>query len=58
MNKPCPICKKSAPQNKADNAWRPFCSERCRNLDLANWLDGTYAVPGEKVPQQDNREDY
>lgn len=27
--------------------WRPFCSERCKLLDLANWIDGRYRAPGE-----------
>ena len=26
-------------------AWRPFCSERCKLLDLQNWLDGRYRIP-------------
>jgi hypothetical protein len=30
--------------------WRPFCSERCRLLDLARWVDGTYRVPAEPAP--------
>lgn len=25
--------------------WQPFCSERCRVLDLSHWLDGDYRVP-------------
>ena len=28
-------------------AWRPFCSERCKLLDLQNWLDGRYRIPGQ-----------
>jgi endogenous inhibitor of DNA gyrase (YacG/DUF329 family) len=28
-----------------DTRWRPFCSERCRNADLAHWVDGTYRAP-------------
>jgi endogenous inhibitor of DNA gyrase (YacG/DUF329 family) len=32
-----------------DPAWRPFCSERCRLLDLGRWIDGDYRVPGEPV---------
>ena len=36
-----------------DPRWRPFCSERCRNLDLARWVDGTYRIPGEPVTTQD-----
>jgi len=36
-----------------DPLWRPFCSERCRNLDLARWVDGSYQVPGEPLPDAD-----
>lgn len=38
--KPCPIC--GAP---VQQAFRPFCSERCREVDLGRWLTGTYAIP-------------
>jgi hypothetical protein len=30
-------------------AWRPFCSERCKLLDLARWVDEGYRIPGEPV---------
>jgi hypothetical protein len=33
---------------------RPFCSKRCRDLDLARWLDGRYAIP---VVEEDGAED-
>ena len=37
---PCPICRaKSVP------AYRPFCSRRCADVDLARWFNGSYAVP-------------
>jgi uncharacterized protein len=29
--------------------WRPFCSERCKLLDLAQWVDGGYRIAGEPV---------
>jgi endogenous inhibitor of DNA gyrase (YacG/DUF329 family) len=32
-----------------DARYTPFCSERCRLLDLARWVDGDYRVPGEPV---------
>jgi len=32
-----------------DPRWQPFCSERCRLIDLSRWLDGSYRVPGEPV---------
>jgi endogenous inhibitor of DNA gyrase (YacG/DUF329 family) len=38
--KRCPICGKPATA-----ASRPFCSERCRDVDLNRWLSGAYAIP-------------
>ena len=29
----------------------PFCSARCRDVDLGNWLTGKYVVPGEPLPE-------
>ncbi len=37
----CPICGE-----KAEHAFRPFCSKRCRDVDLARWLSGSYAIAG------------
>jgi endogenous inhibitor of DNA gyrase (YacG/DUF329 family) len=34
---PCPHCGSLAPWH-ADNPWRPFCSERCKQIDLGGWL--------------------
>lgn len=36
----CPICEKPT-----DPAYRPFCSKRCADIDLAKWLTGSYAIP-------------
>lgn len=36
----CPICAKDT-----DARYRPFCSRRCADLDLAKWLGGDYRVP-------------
>ena len=50
----CPICKKPVePVNDANNNAAPsaapkhfpFCSERCKLIDLGRWLDGKYQVP-------------
>jgi len=30
-------------------AWRPFCSERCKLLDLARWVDGEFRIAGDPV---------
>jgi endogenous inhibitor of DNA gyrase (YacG/DUF329 family) len=38
----CPICSK-----KSDPTYRPFCSKRCADVDLAKWLGGSYAIPSE-----------
>jgi endogenous inhibitor of DNA gyrase (YacG/DUF329 family) len=46
--KPCPICGKPATE-----ASRPFCSERCRDVDLNRWLSGSYVVPGRKDDDED-----
>ncbi len=50
MEVQCPICGKSvavpdesAPVNPADPF--PFCSERCKLIDLGRWLDGRYQIP-------------
>ncbi len=37
----CPGCGEPA-ELAASNAFRPFCCERCRLLDLGNWLDERY----------------
>ncbi|HEY6292648.1 MAG TPA: DNA gyrase inhibitor YacG [Terriglobia bacterium] len=38
----CPICKRETVFE--DNPFRPFCSERCKLIDLDNWLAGRYRV--------------
>ncbi|MFN4243450.1 MAG: DNA gyrase inhibitor YacG [Tepidisphaerales bacterium] len=41
----CPICKKpSAPPPPPPSPY-PFCSERCKLIDLGRWLDGAYRIP-------------
>lgn len=40
----CPHCGKSVEWTAA-NAWRPFCSERCRRIDLGAWATEKYRVP-------------
>ena len=48
----CPICKQSVPWE--GNAFRPFCSERCKMIDLDNWLEGRYRVPALLDPDEEN----
>ncbi len=41
----CPICDKPVSSPAAtDSGWFPFCSERCRNVDLLRWSEGRYAI--------------
>ena len=49
----CVECRR----HPVDERWRPFCSERCRNADLARWADGRYRVAGDPVPQTDSSDD-
>ncbi len=41
---PCPVCKKVFPYE--GNPHRPFCSERCKLIDLGTWAEGGYVVEG------------
>jgi endogenous inhibitor of DNA gyrase (YacG/DUF329 family) len=43
----CPICKSpvAEPTAKGERTSFPFCSERCKLIDLGRWLDGRYQVP-------------
>jgi endogenous inhibitor of DNA gyrase (YacG/DUF329 family) len=54
----CPRCGRES--MFAGNPFRPFCSERCRLLDLDNWLSGNYGVPTvsdkEEVPTPESNE--
>jgi len=49
----CPRCGKSVEWN-AENAYRPFCSERCKLIDFGAWAAEEYRVP---VAQEDNDPD-
>ena len=43
----CPICSKVLTIEKIDELPSfPFCSDRCRLVDLGRWIDGAYAIPG------------
>jgi endogenous inhibitor of DNA gyrase (YacG/DUF329 family) len=46
--KRCPICGKPATE-----ASRPFCSERCRDVDLNRWLSNSYVIPAAKNDDED-----
>lgn len=44
----CPTCNKEIVWS-IDNQFRPFCSERCKIIDMGNWADGTYAIPSNEI---------
>jgi uncharacterized protein len=42
----CPICKKPVDEPKpGEKSFFPFCSERCKLIDLGRWLGGKYQIP-------------
>ena len=40
----CPTCQRVLPAAVEERPHRPFCSERCRSIDLGSWLDGAYRI--------------
>ena len=51
---PCPRCKK--PVQWTNNPFRPFCSERCKMIDLGAWANEDYRVATNESQQQDDFE--
>lgn len=51
----CPTCR--ALVEWAGNPHRPFCSERCRIVDLGDWAAERFRVPGEPLPDDDDSPD-
>ena len=52
----CPICKKPV---KLTDPEMPFCSKRCRDIDLGNWATGKYVIstPAEpRLPESDEED--
>jgi endogenous inhibitor of DNA gyrase (YacG/DUF329 family) len=50
--RPCPICKKPSVQ-----AFHPFCSARCADIDLNRWLSGAYVIPASADPVPEEEDD-
>ncbi len=44
----CPVCRNPVPPRPANRSW-PFCSERCRLVDLGKWLGEDYRIPGHRA---------
>ena len=49
----CPTCQ-AVIDASADARWRPFCSQRCKQVDLGAWLSESYRIP---AVEQDDDED-
>jgi uncharacterized protein len=52
----CPICRKPV---KRDDPQFPFCSERCRIIDLGNWASEKYVIPAAdaREPREDESDE-
>jgi endogenous inhibitor of DNA gyrase (YacG/DUF329 family) len=44
----CPQCQKPVTWDDT-SAWKPFCSERCKLIDLGDWAEGNHRVAGPKT---------
>ncbi|MBI5042056.1 MAG: DNA gyrase inhibitor YacG [Gammaproteobacteria bacterium] len=51
----CPSCGKKIPWS-TENRWRPFCSERCRMIDLGEWLSENMRIAGDAAAPEDDEE--
>lgn len=47
----CPTCKKKFEYYSSE--FRPFCSEKCRLIDLGQWLTESYTVPVQKLSEEE-----
>jgi len=50
----CPICKKDA---DASSEFHPFCSERCKIIDLGNWASEKYVISTPIQPPEEEEQD-
>lgn len=51
----CPICQTQVAWE--GNPHRPFCSERCRLIDLGAWTEGRYRIPGAQLKNDPDNDD-
>jgi len=47
----CPFCKKKF--SYYSSIFRPFCSEKCKLIDLGQWLDESYGVAAQKLTDEE-----
>ncbi len=48
----CPTCHREVEWSE-NSPWRPFCSERCKLIDLGAWANGDYVIPGKPMEADD-----
>jgi uncharacterized protein len=53
----CPTCNKETILN-SNNRFRPFCSERCRLIDLGEWIEVSYKISEPTIIDDNNDSDY
>jgi uncharacterized protein len=46
----CPTCQREI--DWSESPFKPFCSERCKLIDLGAWLTEKHAIPGEPAPDE------
>lgn len=51
----CPQCQQQVPYE--GNPHRPFCSERCRRIDLGTWASEGYVIPGKSLEVEESSPD-
>jgi len=49
----CPTCKSETTWE--ENPWRPFCSEKCKLIDLGKWVSEGYRIAGERGESTEQR---
>ncbi len=50
----CPTCGKDVAWGE-ESPYRPFCSERCKLIDLGQWANEQYRIPEQETPPEDNQ---
>jgi endogenous inhibitor of DNA gyrase (YacG/DUF329 family) len=53
----CPTCGKAVAW-EAKSRWRPFCSERCKLIDLGEWLTENHRIPDDDTDIGGKTDDY
>jgi endogenous inhibitor of DNA gyrase (YacG/DUF329 family) len=48
----CPTCGKPVEWSPSQR-WKPFCSERCKLIDLGAWIDERHRIPGDEANSSD-----